>query len=392
MGRRSFPGRCELTTDGSPIFISTGCVSADRVTAPVVRELRARGVDAPMVGLVGEILIEEGVRSIADLNRLSSIGLIGSWSVAAKNLRALQQAHRRLVELFERDRPCLAILVDNPGQNLVVMSVARRFGVPILYYVTPQDVWAAGISPAKRVARGADRIANVFEFEPPYFAKHGGRAEWVGHPLLDILGKVERPSLDGHSIALFPGSRWQEVRDLLPILRETAERLLKQHARLRFMISAASAELHTLLDQAVSEWEVPVEVYNHDPYRVLSRADLLITCSGTATLEATILGLPHIVIYRVHNLVDRVLRPLLVHCEFLAMPNLLAGRAVVPELIGNAATAQGIIRHAEELLGETPAKRRMLDDLAETRAKLGSPGAVARTADIAESLLPSFAV
>ncbi|MFN8546979.1 MAG: hypothetical protein U0527_03165 [Candidatus Eisenbacteria bacterium] len=375
----------------APIFISTGCVSADRVTIPLIRELRARGIDSPIRGLVGPMLAAEGVESLADLTELSSIGPFGSWGAALRHLGTVTRGYRSASACFSRERPRLAILVDNPGQNIPLLQMARRFRVPSLYYVTPQDVWAArmgvGTGAARTVASLAQSIANVFEFEPPFFQRHGAHAEWVGHPLIDILRSTPRPELRGRTIGLFPGSRHQEVRDLLPILRRTAEALARRDEATRFVISSATEQLHRILTKATSEWNAPVAVYNREPYRVLSQSDLLIACSGTATLEAAILGLPMVVIYRVHHPIDRALRPLFVRSPFFAMPNVLAGRQVVPELIGHRANPEQLVREASALLGDTPARRRMLIDLEATRQRLGPGGAIRRTADLAQRLL-----
>lgn len=373
---------------GGPIFVSTGCVSADRLTAPVVRALRENGIDAPMKGLVGSLVAAEGVVSMADLTSLSSVGLVGGWETGLRSLPALARLYRRIAEFFERERPSLALLVDNPGQNLLLLRLARKHRVPVLYYVTPQEVWAARLEPSKQLARGADRIANVFDFEPPYFTRHGGNARWVGHPLLDILRDPPVVRGSGRTIALFPGSRRPEVTDLLPCLREIAETLAQSDRRLEFVVSAASEELRSFIEIGLRDWEAPVRVLRQDPYRALAEAELLITCSGTATLEATVLGLPHIVLYRVHHPLDRLLRPLVVRCRHLAMPNLLAGREVVPERIGGRVSPREVARLALDLLGDSLLRRRMLTDLEEVRARLGDEGAVLRTAEMAASLLP----
>jgi lipid-A-disaccharide synthase len=381
------------TEDTRPtVFVSTGCTSADVVLAPVLAELRRRGRIGEAVGMGGTSLRDLGVRLFLETTPLASVGLFASLRVVLRHGARLLPAYRCVKRYFREARPDLVILVDNPGLNLWLLALARRLQIPVLYYVPP-EVWSLTRWQLRGIARQATAIASILPAESEAYQSWGGDVRPVGHPCVDLLRTVPRPPpLDERRplVALFPGSRGHEVKDLMPVLRGAVEIIHRSEPKVRFVLCAANAVAAQLICEQLPTWTVPVELVHQQSHAVLSRSDLLLTCSGTATLEAAILGVPMVVMYRLYHWADRVIQRCgfrLASYPFFSLPNYLLKRGVVPELRNRDLNPQRVADEALALLRDPDRRRTMCAGLAEVCEHLGPPGAVERVADLVEEML-----
>lgn len=368
---------------GPVILLLAGEASGDLHGAHLARALRARFPDCELLGTGGEGMATEGVELLAELDDLAVMGFVEVLS----RLPFFWKLERRVRAILRSGRVDLVIPIDYPGFNLRITEAAHRAGVPVLFFIAPQ-VWAWKAGRAARLARAADRIAVILPFEAEIFRAEGGRARYVGHPLLDRSEKVpdrdtfcRRWGLDPDRpiLALFPGSRAQELDRLLDPFLEAARRLAASHAGLQVGIARAPG-----VKVELSGVEDIPEVADGRGLLRHSRAALV--KSGTGTLEAALEGTPFVVAYRTHPLTFWLARRI-VRVGHVALANLVAGARVVPELLQDEVTPDRLVEEIEPLLEDTPARREMKAALALIRERLGEPGAATRVAAMAEEIL-----
>jgi lipid-A-disaccharide synthase len=375
--------------DLPPIFVSTGSTSSDVMVAPLLRELQRRRRVGEIAAVGGAPLRDLGARLFWDTTPASSVGIVAGYKSALRYTGCILRAYRDVDTYFRTVRPAMCILVDNPGQNLRLLSLAHQHQIPVLYYIPP-EVWCLFRWQIRAIARKSTVIAAIFKSEGEAYRSIGGNVRWIGHPAIDLLSNVPRPhEMNGHppTIGLFPGSRRDEVADLLPILKGAAELIRKSEPHARFVICSANETAARKINESVPTWNVPVEIIHRQSHSVLSRCDLLLTCSGTATLEAAVLGVPMVAMYRVHHMMDRVIQRLLARYAYFSLPNYLLNRQVIPEFRNAEANAERIAKEGLSLLRDTARRRQIAAGLAEVREMLGPEGAVLRAADLAEAVL-----
>ena len=372
------------------VLLVAGEASGDLHAADVLRALRAQMPDLEVFGIGGERLREAGMETVADAGAVATVGLTG----VAGRLRALLHAYRVLVRRIRHDPPALCLLVDFPEFNLRLARIAKRAGVPVLYYIGPQ-VWAWRRGRVRQIARRVDRLALVFPFEPALYAGRLPGVEFVGHPLLDRVratrGREETLRAHGldptrRTILLLPGSRLSEIDHLLPRLLE-AVRLLDASGRYQFPLALAHTLSRPAIEARLHEARARVVVIEADTYNLIGAADLALVSSGTATLECALLECPMVIVYRLGPISYGLGRLLVRGVRYVGMPNIIAGRAVVPELLQGQATGPRIAAAAREML-EDPARRAaVIEGLREVRQRLGRGGAASRAAAIAREML-----
>jgi lipid-A-disaccharide synthase len=370
-------------------MLVAGEASGDLHGADLVQALRKHISHLEVVGLGGERLRAVGMRTVADVADVATVGVVE----AAGRLRCLARTYLTLSRMLRRDRPDLAIFIDFPEFNLRLARVAQRAGIPVFYYIGPQ-VWAWRRGRVRTVARRVDTLALVFPFEPSLYPQHGVDAEFVGHPLLDRVATTrDRPTTrrrygldpDRTTIALLPGSRGKEVRYMLPRLLEAAAQLHRERD-CQFLLARAGTVDPTEVAAGIARHGVEVRVVDDDTYNVINASDLVLVASGTATLETALLERPMVIVYRLSP-VTYTLARLLVDIPFIGIPNIIAGRQIVPELVQGAATGPRIAAAATKILDDVTLQQTMIQQLAQVRHALGSGGAADRAAALARGLL-----
>jgi len=371
------------------LLLVAGEASGDLHGADLVRVLRASVPDLEVFGVGGERLREAGMETVADVGQVATMGL-----KATGRLRALWHAYRTLARRLRADPPDLCVLIDFPEFNLRLARVAKRAGVPVLYYIGPQ-VWAWRRGRVRKIARRVDRLAVVFPFEPALYASRLAEVEFVGHPLLDRVrvtrGRAETLAAHGldparRTVLLLPGSRLSEIDYLLPPLLDAVRRL-GQDGGLQFPLALA----HTLpadeVRRRVRAAGLDVAVIEDDTYNLIAAADLALVSSGTATLECALLERPMVIVYRLGPLSYGLGRLLVRGVRYIGMPNIVAGREVVPELLQRQAKGPRIAAAARALLDDRARHAAMIEDLRDVRRRLGRGGAAGRAAAIALEML-----
>jgi lipid-A-disaccharide synthase len=383
--------------EAAPIMLVAGEASGDLHGATLCRALRTLAPARPLVGMGGERMAGAGLDRLADVTGAAAVGGIE----ALGPLPTLMVAWRRLRAALDGPRrPAALVLIDFPEFNLRLARVARRAGIPVVYFIPPQ-VWAWRPWRARAVARRTSLVLAVFPFEPALYRRVGARAEFVGHPVLDALvGAPERGEArrrlgieaGATVVGLLPGSRKQEIEGTLPVLRAAAVRIAARWPGVRFVMAAverpgAGADPPAALRGAESS----VQVVTGDTYAVMRAADLLLVNSGTATLEAALLGTPMVVCYRLARLTEAMVR-LLVRVPWISLANITLGRTVVPELYQRAFTSDRVAAEALRLLGSPAALQAQRDAFAELSGVLGEPGVGLRAARHILSLLDEWPV
>lgn len=379
----------------STIFLSAGDASGEQHAAALVGELRRRLPEARFVGLGGPAMEKAGVELTVHQHEIAVGGLVE----VLRDVGRIVSAWRRLRRLL-KERPDLVVLIDAPDFNLPLARTARKAGLPVLYYVSPQ-VWAWRTGRIQKIAKRVDRMAVIFPFEPDVYAGTGLPVTFVGHPVVDRLRSFldgrERAScraalgLEGEApcVALLPGSRRNEVRDTLPLHLEVVKAVHARDPRVRFAIGVAPSIHRETIDQRVREAGLPslvdLHVIEGRTHEVIRAADVVLSKPGTVTVEIAVLGTPAVVAARAHPLTAFLMRRL-VKVPSFTMPNLIAGGTVIPEFLQQEALPDPI---AEALLAlvEGPKREVQLAALARVRERLGHGGAASRTADLAQEMM-----
>jgi lipid-A-disaccharide synthase len=369
------------------ILISAGEASSDMYAARLATALRER-TSAKFFGMGGPRMAAAGVELVADYHEVAVVGI----AEVLHKIPAVIAVQNRLKREAQRRNAALAILVDSPGTHLGVARRLKQIGVPVGYFIGPQ-VWAWRAGRVRIVKRRVARMVVIFPFEEKIYRDAGVPVDFVGHPLVDVVKPtmtraefIARHNLDpGRPIVtILPGSRPNEIAQNYPRVIQACERLAKS-ANVQFVHAKApglSAEFFARYAQPTIE----IRRVEGATYDALAAADCAIVASGTATIEAALLGTPMVVIYRVTPTSAFILRRM-VRTPFFSMVNLIAGRRVVPELIQDDFTPAAVETEVRRLLDPPAARDEMKSGLAEVRAKLGPGGAIERAADIFARML-----
>ena len=363
------------------VLISCGETSGDLYAGALVRSLRELCPDIDVSGLGGSEFEAAGGRLVSDFRGLA---VTGFTELVAK-IPQLRAVKRRLVESAVDSRPDALVLIDYFGFNVRLARDIKALGVPVVYYVSPQ-IWAWRSGRIKAIREITDRMLVIFPFEEAIYQQAGVPVEFVGHPLIDMATPradrrdfLSRLHLDpaAPTIALLPGSRTSELRRILPDLVAAGQRVRRAVPGAQF-VAARAPHLDDRLFEPLRALPRAVTVQG-ETNAVLASADVALTASGTATVQAALHDTPMVVVYRVSDLEYRLARRF-VKVDTFAMVNLLAGERVVPELIQGDFTSEAVAAEAVTILTDPAAARLMRDRLDAVRRKLGGPGASRRAA------------
>lgn len=370
-----------MTSPPPRIFVSAGEPSGDQHAADVVSALRRRWPDAVIEGFGGPAMAAAGATLLYHMDDYTVMGLAEIVAKIPAHVRLL----RLLRDRFNSEPYDLVIPVDYPGFHLRLAAAAHSRGIRVLYYIPPQ-LWAWRPGRARRLAEVTDRLAVVLPFEEEFFARLGLAATYVGHPIVDHSWRPERAAAreslgvtDGARVlAIFPGSREQEVRYHWDVFREVGRRLLEEGACDRVLVAGVRHGVYA--DPG------PLEILPDRAPEVLAAADAAVVKSGTTTLETALAKVPMVVVYRMHPFTHAVGRRL-TRLRHYSLVNLVAGSEVVPELIQGAATAERIASAVRPLLDPASAEAcAQRQGLARVIEQLGPPGAAERVAELAAQL------
>lgn len=366
------------------ILISCGEPSGDLYAASLASELRRLAPDVRLAAMGGEHLREAGVPLVADYRGLTVTGLVEALGV----LPRLWAIYRRLVAFVRRSRPDVVVVIDFPDFHFPLARAVRRLGVPLVYYVPPQ-LWAWRRGRIKSMQRMVDATLVIFPFEPDVYRRAGVPVEFVGHPLLDLAAAdaargpfLESVGLDParRTVALLPGSRPNELRLILPGLVAGARLIVGRLPDVQFVVARAPGLDDDVFRPLEACGDLRLALVERRADAVLASADVALTASGTATVQAAIHGTPMVVVYRLAPLTYALARRI-VKVDTVGMVNLVAGRRVVPELIQDAFTPEAVADEACRLLTNPDEAATMRAALADVCHRLGDRGASRRAAE-----------
>jgi lipid-A-disaccharide synthase len=381
---------------GLRVGVMAGEPSGDLLGAGLVRELRGYYPDAVFFGIAGPAMLAEGVSSWVDMERLSVMGIFE----VLEHLPALLKIRRAVTRRFEALRPDVVIGIDSPDFTLGVERKLRAGGIRTVHYVSP-TIWAWRPGRVRGVGKAADQVLCLLPFEPELYAAHGIPALFVGHPMADTIplhpdraasrAALGIPAAAGNRelIALLPGSRMGEVEKLGGEFAEAAALVAARHPGVRFIAPMASAAIRERFTAQLAQRApgLQVQLVDGRSREVLAAADLVLLASGTATLEAALFKRPMVVAYRISALTYRLVASLrLMQTERFALPNLLAGEDLVPELIQGDANPQRIAAELGGLLKNVARRAELEARFAAMHATLRQ-GADRRAAEAVLSML-----
>jgi len=385
------------------VFIIAGEASGDLHGSNLIRALKIRLPQARFAGIGGPKMEEAGLELIFSSSELAVVGVVE----VIGHIKPILKAFSHTTNWLRKERPDLLILIDYPEFNLQVATRAKKLGIPIFYYISPQ-IWAWRQGRVKKLRRLVNRVAVILPFEEAFFRSHGMEVNFVGHPLLDVVkARVSRSEFckkaglnpERPVIGLAPGSRKNEVSRLFPVMAGAARRMLQDRQDVQFVVPLAPSLDPGIIHQVTESITTDphrrtnhpvIRVMKDQTYDAIAASDLILAASGTVTLEAAILGTPMVVTYMVSPITYFMVR-CLVKVHFVSLVNLVAGRRVVTEILQRDVTAERLSQEALSLLKDRGAKENMIRDLKEVKKALGKSGTAERAADLAMDLIAEFA-
>jgi lipid-A-disaccharide synthase len=363
-------------------MISCGEASGDLYAGALVAALRAREPDIEVFGLGGDRLAAAGADLIADYRGHSVTGLTEALMVLPRSWAIYKQ----LLQAARERKPNALIVIDFPDFNFFLMRAVKKLGVPVIYYVSPQ-LWAWRRGRIRSMKRVVDCVLPIFPFEEEIYRRQGMDVRFVGHPLIDLVQSTEprdaflrKLNLDPTApvVALLPGSRSNELSRLAPVLAQAAALIAAKVPRTQFVVARAP-HLSDPLFEAFGIPSLTLRIVEGRTDDVLQACDVVLTASGTATVQAALHGKPMAVLYKLSPMTYRLGKPM-ARVDMYAMVNLIAGRPVVRELIQDACTPEAVAAEAVRILSDEAYRANMIEELSTVRARLGERGASARAA------------
>ena len=367
------------------LMIIAGEASGDMRAAEVAAALRQSVPSLRMTGVGGDHMRKAGVESFADITELAVIG----FSDVIKNYGRIKKVFHHVLAEVDRTKPDAVLLVDYPGFNLRLARKLKERKIKVIYYISPQ-VWAWKEQRIKLIKQVTDKMIVLFAFEQTFYKKYKMDVDYVGHPLMDQI-KVTVPERDvlaslglnpGYPvIGLLPGSREKEITRHLPVMIKAAEALHKKNKTFQFVLLKAPTVDAQLIDPLVHEAKCPIRVIEQTSYNEFNALICCMVASGTATLEAAILQKPMVIIYKTSWLTYQLAK-FFITIPHIGLANIVAGRAVVPELIQEKATGENLALEIGKLLSDHKLSNKIQKEFAKFPTLLGESGASQRAAKI----------
>jgi lipid-A-disaccharide synthase len=377
------------------VLIVAGEASADLHGSHLVKALKGLQPDVAFWGIGGSHMAQAGVRILVSSSDMAVVGL----TEVVQRLHTIVRAARTIKSVLKQIRPDLLILIDYPEFNLYLARIARSLQIPVFYYISPQ-VWAWRRGRVKKIAKRVDRMAVILPFEEAFYRDRGLEVVYVGHPLLDEVNSAQRResscvngsrlqgAVSAHDpiVGLLPGSREEEIRNLLPVMIQAIEILRPRYPRIGCLLPLAKTITHSDIDGFLRGSQAPIKVVEEDIYGALNCCRVVLVASGTATLDVAIMGVPMVVLYKVSPL-SYWLGKKLIKVPFISLVNLIAGEQVVPELIQGDVTPERLADAALSLIEVEKTRLTMIKKLKKVRMDLGEGGASEKAASIAIEMM-----
>jgi lipid-A-disaccharide synthase len=379
-----------LMTKPPKILFSAGEASGDQHAAHLFLELKKQRPDCQGLGMGGAKMAAAGIELRYDSAHIAVIGVVE----VIKHYGEIRRALTLMQQLVVSERPDLLVCVDYKEFNFKLAQFAKRHGIKVLFYVSPQ-VWAWRAGRVKQYGKAIDMMAVIFPFETAYYEAEQVPVRYVGHPSVDkvrpLHGKAEdlrRFGLDAHQpvVGLLPGSRVNEIKRLLPVMLAAAAQLQARLPDVQFILPQADSITDTVLADYLQHAPVTVVVIKNQPYDVMQCCDAVMTTSGTATLEIALLGVPMVITYKLAAATYWLGR-LLVQTPFIGLPNIVAGKRIIKELIQHEASAENLAAEVLCILTDKAYADAMRENLAAVKQQLGQGGASKNMADLVLELL-----
>lgn len=386
-GREALAIAWEISRQIKPqrrIMILAGEASGDLQGAYLVQELKNLSPEIELFGIGGRRMEKAGVRLVSDITQIAVVGFVE----VLKHIKVFRRILKKLDDLMEKERPQGIILIDNPGFNLRVAKKAREKNIPVNYYISPQ-VWAWGKRRIKKITNLVKKMVVILPFEERIYQEAGCPVSFIGHPFLDIvkplLSKEEaykkfKLEKNGPIIGLLPGSREGEIKRLLPVMVETAKRIKERIPDSQFILPLAPTLSRERVNTVLKRVNSSIRIVEDPTFDARNIMDFALVASGSATLENACLGLPMIIIYKVH-FTTWLLSKILLKIPYIGLVNVVAGRKIVPEFLQYGARPGRIANACLEILQDIERLNEMRAELAKVKEKLGEPGAPRRAAE-----------
>ena len=369
-------------------MIIAGEASGDLHGSRLVTAMRNKNKALFFCGIGGQALKASGVRILVDASALSVVGITEAFSKLPNLLKGMAVAKRTLKRLI----PDLLILIDFPDFNLNVAACAKKLGIPVLYYISPQ-IWAWRPGRVKKIGKRVDHVAVILPFEEDFYRKYQIPVTFVGHPLLDMTLDYEKkafqtPKNNISVIGLCPGSRDREIGRHLPVMLGAAQILQKKVKTVRFMVSLAPDVKRKTVEEIVNKHKgvVDLDIVSGPVRKIFNLSSVVIAASGTVTLESAISGTPTVIIYKVSP-ISYWLGRALIQVKHIGLVNLITGKKIVPELLQDQASPARIADTVFNMLSDAAGLEKLRLELLKVKDELGGPGASERVADIAVGML-----
>ncbi len=372
------------------IMIVAGEASGDIYGAELARETIKLDPDIHFFGIGGARMREAGVETLVNSSEMAVVGLVE----VLKHFDVISAAFLKLKKILLNERPDLLILIDYPGFNLRLAKIAKKAGVKVLYYISPQ-IWAWRQGRVKKIARLVDHMAVILPFEAPFYESAGVPVSFVGHPMLDLVNvnmeKAEAAASFGLNpdqkiVGLFPGSRRNEIERLLPVIVASAVELKQRFPEVQFVLPLASTLDSDTIAPLLTSAGLDVTITRDRIHDLIRACDAVISVSGTVTLEIALVGTPMVIIYKLSPLTYQLAKRL-VKVPNIGLCNIVAGETVVKELIQDEANSNNISDEIGDILTNVGYECAIRNKLAEIRSKLGRGGASKNVAQLTIKLM-----